>query len=49
MYAIRSYYVAVDLLTAQTEDLAANGVSHIHYYTLNKADITKEAVGALKA
>lgn len=41
--------VAVDLLVTQTEDLVKNGVSHIHYYTLNKSDITKQAVEALKA
>lgn len=39
--------VAIDLLCEQTADLAKNGVAHIHYYTLNKADITREAVGAL--
>lgn len=39
--------VAIDLLVTQTQDLAANGVEHIHYYTLNKADITKQAVESL--
>lgn len=39
--------VAIDMLTAQTEDLMKNGVEHFHYYTLNKADITKEAVELL--
>lgn len=40
--------VAIDLLVKQTQDLAANGVEHIHYYTLNKSDITKQAVEVLK-
>ena len=39
--------VSIDLLTNQTEDLVKNGVQHIHYYTLNKADITKQAVGVI--
>jgi methylenetetrahydrofolate reductase (NADPH) len=40
--------VAIDLLVRQTEDLVKNGVSHIHYYTLNKAEITKDAVESIK-
>lgn len=36
--------VALDLLLAQTEDLMNNGVEHFHFYTLNKADITTQAV-----
>ena len=39
--------IAIDLLVQQSEDLAKNGVSHIHYYTLNKFDITKQAVQAI--
>jgi methylenetetrahydrofolate reductase (NADPH) len=39
--------VATELLINQTEDLAANGVDHIHFYTLNKSDITKDACEAL--
>ncbi|HRQ60628.1 MAG TPA: methylenetetrahydrofolate reductase [Alphaproteobacteria bacterium] len=39
--------IATDLLILQSEDLAAQGISHIHYYTLNKAPITLEACGAL--
>lgn len=39
--------VAIDLLTAQTEDLRKNGVTHFHFYTLNKADITTQAVEIL--
>jgi methylenetetrahydrofolate reductase (NADPH) len=35
--------VAVDLLCEQVLDLARNNVSHIHFYTLNKAGITAEA------
>ncbi len=40
--------VAIDMLVSQTEDLAKNGVDHFHFYTLNKADITTQAVEALK-
>ncbi len=39
--------LAIDLLVAQSEDLAKNGVEHIHYYTLNKSDITTQAVKAI--
>ncbi len=39
--------IGLDLLLAQTEDLAKNGVEHIHYYTLNKSDITTQAVKTL--
>lgn len=39
--------IATDLLILQTEDLAANGVSHIHYYCMNKSPITREACEAL--
>ena len=39
--------VAIDLLVSQTEDFAKNGIEHIHYYTMNKADITMQAVEAI--
>ena len=39
--------VATELLVEQSLDLAKNGVTHIHYYTLNKAPITTEACKAL--
>ena len=39
--------VATELLVEQSLDLAANGVEHIHYYTLNKAGITSDACRAL--
>ncbi len=39
--------LAIELLVAQTEDLSQNGVEHIHFYTLNKSDITAQAVEAL--
>lgn len=39
--------VSIELLVSQTEDLVKNGVDHIHYYTLNKSDITKQAVQAI--
>ncbi len=41
--------VAVDLLVEQSIDLARNGVEHIHYYTLNKSEITKQACEALSS
>ncbi|MEM7650670.1 MAG: methylenetetrahydrofolate reductase [NAD(P)H] [Pseudomonadota bacterium] len=39
--------MAADLLVLQTEELAAQGVPHIHFYTLNKPAITDEACMAL--
>ena len=39
--------VATELLIKQVEDLVANGVDHLHFYTLNKAGITREACKAL--
>ncbi|MFP4386266.1 MAG: methylenetetrahydrofolate reductase [NAD(P)H], partial [Alphaproteobacteria bacterium] len=33
--------LAIELLTVQVEDLIRNDVEHIHFYTLNKADIVK--------
>lgn len=39
--------IALDLLVGQSEDLAQNGVEHIHYYTLNKAELTTQACEAL--
>lgn len=39
--------IATDLLVQQSEDLAAQGIPHIHYYSLNKAPITREACEAL--
>ncbi len=39
--------IATEILTEQVLDLAANGVQHIHLYTLNRADITREACQAL--
>lgn len=41
--------VATELLVKQTQDLAANGVEHIHFYTLNKASITSEACKAIQS
>ena len=35
--------LATDVLADQVNDLAANGVQHIHFYTLNKAGITEKA------
>jgi methylenetetrahydrofolate reductase (NADPH) len=40
--------VALDLLVSQTEDLAKNGVPHIHYYAMNKSDMTVQAVESIK-
>ncbi len=42
-----AHKIATELLVAQSEDLAKNGVEHIHYYTLNKSDITRQAVKAI--
>lgn len=39
--------VATELLVEQSLDLAKNGVEHLHFYTLNKAEITETAVEAL--
>lgn len=39
--------LAEELLVRQTLDLAENGVEHFHFYTLNKAPITREACKAL--
>ncbi|MFK7839883.1 MAG: methylenetetrahydrofolate reductase [Bdellovibrionales bacterium] len=39
--------VATEMLVKQSLDLAANGVEHIHYYTLNKSGITADACRAL--
>ncbi|MCC6598770.1 MAG: methylenetetrahydrofolate reductase [NAD(P)H] [Alphaproteobacteria bacterium] len=39
--------VATELLVRQSQDLAAQGVEHIHYYCMNKAPITTEAVQSL--
>lgn len=39
--------IATDLLILQSEDLAARGIPHIHYYALNKSPITREACEAL--
>jgi len=35
--------IATEILCEQVEDLAKNGVNHIHFYTLNKTAITQEA------
>ena len=39
--------LAEELLIRQCEDLTANGVDHIHFYTLNKADITVQTCKTL--
>lgn len=39
--------LARDLLIEQVSDLVANDVEHIHFYTLNKSDITREACQAI--
>lgn len=39
--------VAEEILCRQVQGLAAQGVPHIHFYTLNKAAITREACKAL--
>lgn len=39
--------IATDILILQAEDLAAKGVSHLHFYSMNKASITTEVCEAL--
>ena len=39
--------LATELLITQAEDLAARGVDHLHFYTLNKSAITKDVCAAL--
>ena len=39
---------ATEILTAQALDLAAHGIPHIHFYTLNKSGITAEVCTALQ-
>jgi methylenetetrahydrofolate reductase (NADPH) len=39
--------LAIELLTTQVEDLVNKGIKHIHFYTLNKSDITKDVIKAL--
>lgn len=38
--------IAQEVLTAQVQDLVKQGVPHVHYYTLNKADLTLAACAA---
>lgn len=38
---------AIELLTNQVADLAKQGIPHIHFYTLNKAEITENACKAI--
>jgi methylenetetrahydrofolate reductase (NADPH) len=40
--------IATEMLVEQTLDLVAGGVPHVHFYTLNKYEITDAAVKALK-
>ncbi len=42
-----AHKLAVELLVTQARDLIDNGVEHIHFYTLNKADITVDVVKAI--
>lgn len=39
--------VATEILTLQAEDLAAKGVEHIHFYSMNKSPITVDVCNAL--
>ena len=36
--------IAAEFLNTQLDDLRKNGVSHFHFYTLNKADLVSDAV-----
>ena len=38
---------AEEMLIAQVQELAARGVPHIHFYTLNRADLTTAACQSL--
>jgi len=38
----------VEIAIRQCEDLLANGVKYLHFYTLNKADAVREILGELK-
>jgi methylenetetrahydrofolate reductase (NADPH) len=38
---------AIDVLADQWRDLAARGARHIHFYTLNRADLIVEAAARL--
>jgi methylenetetrahydrofolate reductase (NADPH) len=40
---------STELLIAQAQDLAAHGVAHIHFYTLNKAEITEQVCAAISS
>ena len=40
--------VATEILLKQTEELVAAGVPHLHFYSLNKADIVSDIIKALK-
>lgn len=42
----RARAVAVDILSAQLRDLIAHGVPHLHFYTLNRSDLTLAACKA---
>ncbi len=39
--------LAIELLTVQVRGLINNGVEHIHFYTLNKADIVSDVIKAM--
>ncbi len=43
-----AHKVAEELLIKQVLDLAANGVEHLHFYTLNKSALTADACEALE-
>lgn len=42
------YRAAEEVLITQVQGLAARGVPHIHFYTLNRADLTRTACQALR-
>ena len=39
--------LAIEILLKQVESLIEHGVEHIHFYTLNKSDITKDVIKML--
>lgn len=42
-----AHKIAQDLLILQAEDLTANGIPHIHFYSMNRAGMTLETCQAL--
>ncbi len=41
------YRIGVDIAIRQCEDLLANGIAYLHFYTLNKYEAVSEIVDAI--